>query len=502
MSDDLPMGWIEKSLSELTGTDGLMTDGDWIESKDQDPNGEVRLIQLADIGDGIFVNKSNRFLTLDRSKELRCTFLQEGDLLIARMPDPLGRACLFPNINQLSVTAVDVCVWRAGKEGINSKWLMYFINSPTVRNQIQSLASGTTRQRISGGNLKKLPLPVPPLNEQRRIVDKLDRIGDRHRTARNELSHIPKLIARYKQAILAAACSGKLTEDWRDKNPNVESASILLKQIQEKRNKEHEKASTLAISKSRRKPKLIDNSEFADFEFDSSENFDLPESWVFCNCKMLADLITDGEHATPIRTEDGILLLSARNVQNGFLSLEKVDYIPDYEYERITKRCNPETNDILISCSGSVGRVCRVPDNVKFTLVRSVALIKLQYNLELSEYLELALQSTISQSQILKLQKSTAQANLFLGQIGKIVILLPPLEEQKEIVRRIEDKFAKIDKMEQEYQKAAKLCDRLEQATLAKAFRGELVPQDPNDEPASVLLEQVKSERSKGKIKK
>jgi type I restriction enzyme S subunit len=134
-------------------------------------------------------------------------------------------------------------------------------------------------------------------------------------------------------------------------------------------------------------------------------------------------------------------------------------------------------------------------------MVRSVALIKLQYNLELSEYLELALQSTISQSQILKLQKATAQANLFIGQIGKIVILLPPLEEQKEIVRRVEKMFAKIDKMEQEYQKAAKLCDRLEQATLAKAFRGELVPQDPDDEPASVLLEQVKSQKVKGKIK-
>ena len=72
-------------------------------------------------------------------------------------------------------------------------------------------------------------------------------------------------------------------------------------------------------------------------------------------------------------------------------------------------------------------------------------------------------------------------------------------EEQKEIVRRVEKMFKKIDMMEQEYQKAAKLCDRLEQATLAKAFRGELVPQDPDDEPASVLLEQVKREKEKGK---
>ena len=82
-----------------------------------------------------------------------------------------------------------------------------------------------------------------------------------------------------------------------------------------------------------------------------------------------------------------------------------------------------------------------------------------------------------------------------MSKIKTFPLFLPPLEEQKEIIRRVEKMFEKIDMMEQEYQKAAKLCDRLEQATLAKAFRGELVPQDPDDEPASVLLEQVKREK-------
>jgi type I restriction enzyme S subunit len=90
-------------------------------------------------------------------------------------------------------------------------------------------------------------------------------------------------------------------------------------------------------------------------------------------------------------------------------------------------------------------------------------------------------------------------ANINQATLSEIELLLPPLEEQKEIVRRVEKMFEKIDRMEQEYQKAAKLCDRLEQATLAKAFRGELVPQGPYDEPASVLLEQVKREKEKGK---
>src|SRR4051795_4144941 len=91
------------TLAELL-KDGLFVDGDWVESKDQDPNGEVRLIQLADIGNGEFLNKSARFLTLEKARELKCIFLKSGDILIARMPDPIGRACIFPGATQPCAT--------------------------------------------------------------------------------------------------------------------------------------------------------------------------------------------------------------------------------------------------------------------------------------------------------------------------------------------------------------------------------------------------------------
>src|SRR4051812_29891436 len=91
-----PIGWVQAHIGDLISRDGLFTDGDWVESKDQDPEGDVRLIQLADVGDGVYLNKSSRFLTSEKARELRCTFLNAGDLLVARMPDPLGRACIFP----------------------------------------------------------------------------------------------------------------------------------------------------------------------------------------------------------------------------------------------------------------------------------------------------------------------------------------------------------------------------------------------------------------------
>src|ERR1035441_2972954 len=106
-SGTLPSGWEWKTIPDLVSDDGVFIDGDWVESKDQDPNGDVRLIQLADVGDGAYRDKSDRFMTKAKAEELRCTFLSQGDVLIARMPDPLGRACIFPGDTKPSVTVVD-----------------------------------------------------------------------------------------------------------------------------------------------------------------------------------------------------------------------------------------------------------------------------------------------------------------------------------------------------------------------------------------------------------
>jgi type I restriction enzyme, S subunit len=164
-----------KKISELISPEGVFTDGDWVESKDQDPNGGVRLIQLADIGVGKFINKSSRFMTEEKISELNCTPLEKGDILVARMPDPIGRACIFPGLDQPAVTVVDVCVIRPCSDEIDSRWLMRLINSQGFHQQILQYVTGTTRQRISRGNLAKLEVFVPPLEEQKRIASILDK---------------------------------------------------------------------------------------------------------------------------------------------------------------------------------------------------------------------------------------------------------------------------------------------------------------------------------------
>ncbi|WP_392477014.1 restriction endonuclease subunit S [Nostoc sp. C110] len=177
--------WQVSKLSDVVGKDGLFIDGDWVESKDQDPNGDVRLTQLADIGVGEFLNRSSRFLTLEKSAELNCTFLEPGDILVARMPDPIGRACIFPGDTRPCVTVVDVCIIRPDQNLIYNKWLMWVLNSPPFQHQLIPYLSGTTRQRISRRNLQNLGLRIPPLEEQHRIAVILDK-ADAVRRKRQE----------------------------------------------------------------------------------------------------------------------------------------------------------------------------------------------------------------------------------------------------------------------------------------------------------------------------
>jgi len=189
-----PDGWRSVTLPEIIGDDGVFIDGDWVESKDQDPDGDVRLIQLADIGEGEFIDKSARFLTAAKAKELKCTDLEPGDVLIARMPDPLGRACMFPGLDQRCVTVVDVCIVRPDPRLVDARCLCRLINADGFRRELDKYIVGTTRQRISRGNLAKIQFPLPPLAEQKRIAAVLDKADDLRGKRRQTLATLDTLL--------------------------------------------------------------------------------------------------------------------------------------------------------------------------------------------------------------------------------------------------------------------------------------------------------------------
>ena len=172
------------------------------------------------------------------------------------------------------------------------------------------------------------------------------------------------------------------------------------------------------------------------------------KGWKVKKIEDITNLITDGEHTTPKRVENGIYLLSARNILNHSIQLEDVDYINQEEYERITKRVIPQEGDVLISCSGTVGRCCSVPLGLKFQMVRSVALLRFKKSIN-PVFAEYMITSDYLQEQINKSKTVSSQANLFQGKIKTLNGFVPPIELQNQFsdfVKRIDKSKVAIKK--------------------------------------------------------
>ena len=173
------------------------------------------------------------------------------------------------------------------------------------------------------------------------------------------------------------------------------------------------------------------------------------KNWPIIALEELAELMTDGEHSTPKRCDKGIYLLSARNILNHSLKLDDVDYIDEAEYDRISKRVIPKAGDILLSCSGSVGRCCMAPMEIKFQLVRSVALIRFKSEIT-PIFAEHMITSDWFQRQINSLKTTSSQANLFQGRIKKLKGFVPDMNLQYEFIKVVNQ----INKLKSDVQKS------------------------------------------------
>ncbi len=440
---ELPLGWTSATVADLIAQDGIFSDGDWVESKDQDPAGAIRLLQLADIGDGVFVDKSNRFINNEKFVQLRCTEVLEGDVLIARMPDPLGRACLAPRLNQRCITVVDVAIVRPGASSVRSKWLMHFLNAPPVRQLIEQQSSGTTRRRISRSNLAQLELPVPSLTEQNRIADKLDALLARVDACRKRLDRVPAILKRFREAVLASATSGDLTREWREERG-------------------------------------------------------LPAAhYDVC---VLRDLVREPlRNGKSVKDGDGPMVLRLSSLRNGAIDWTeaKSGEWGDIDVHRFLI----EDGDFLVARGngsrdlvGRGGLVIGAPPKMAFpdTMIR----IRPNTSRILPRFLKLIWDTAEVRRQIEFSARTTAGIwKVAQPDLEKLSIPVPELAEQQEIVRRADELIGYAERLAARCDGARAATGRLTAAALAKAFRGELVPQDPNDEPASALLARIRSRR-------
>ena len=318
------------------------------------------------------------------------------------------------------------------------------------------LDKSTAIPGLSRDDYNAVEVAVHAPAQQIEIVSELEKQFSRLDEAVANLQRVKANLKRYKAAVLKAAVEGRLVETEatlaRREGRTYETGEQLLQRIlAERRGKWAGKGKY-------KEPVAPDTACFSA----------LPAGWVWTSGDQLTSVITDGEHITPRRTSEGVLLLSARNVLNGRLALDDVDYVPEDEYERIAKRIAIQAGDVLLSCSGTVGRSCVVPTGLRFTLVRSVAVLRPV--IVLADFMTYNLQSPLGQSQIDDRKTQTAQANLFQGKIRQLVFALPPLAEQARIVAEVDRHLSIIREVEAEVDANLLRAQALRQATLAKAF--------------------------------
>ncbi len=172
--DKFSHGWRKSTIADLIEKSNDFTDGNWVLKKDYEGKREVRLLQLADVGDGYFVDKSNKWLSNNKAEELNGKFLHAGDVLISRLGDPLAKSCIVPDLPYKILTSVDVAILRQNDAKYNNHYISYFFNSPLAKEEVNRLSAGSTRRRISRKNLEKIKIPLPPIAEQQKIIQKLD----------------------------------------------------------------------------------------------------------------------------------------------------------------------------------------------------------------------------------------------------------------------------------------------------------------------------------------
>lgn len=205
-------GW---KMVKLEDVSNLITDGDWIESKNQSSEG-IRLIQTGNIGPGFFKDKSDsyRYISETTFTKLNCTEIFKGDCLVSRLPDPVGRACIIPDTKKRMITAVDCSILRFNS-AILPKWFIYYSQSNEYYSKIDKESTGSTRKRISRKNLTQITIPLPPLEEQHRIVSILDATFEKIDTLKANAEENLKNAKALFQQVLAQELKPK--EDWVEK---------------------------------------------------------------------------------------------------------------------------------------------------------------------------------------------------------------------------------------------------------------------------------------------
>jgi type I restriction enzyme S subunit len=496
-SSELPEGWLEVSFDQLLQT---------LESGSR-PKGGVRGIKdgIPSIGGehlnerGGFRFETVKFVPAIFFKRMNRGRIQRGDILIVKDGATTGKVS-FVNDEFPYKTAVvneHVFICRPSKN-IFPPFLFYFLFSKEGQDRILENFRGSAQGGINQSFAPGTAIPLAPFAEQKRITAKVEELLGRGNSVRERLARVQIILKRFRQSVLSAACSGRLTTDWRQNHLPIEPSKGLLERIHEERKKKWlEKAPQKGREgKSFKYPPIAEPSPEFEMEF--------PESWCLASIDELTSRITSGSRDWKryYRKDGPGTFIMAQNVKSMLFDRSFRLAVDPPQNDRDRNRSEVKKDDILVTIAGNTGQVCRIKDPIKQHYVcQSVALMRPVIS-DISPYLEIYLNSpNHGQAQYGKWIYGEGRPHLSFEHLRTTAVALPPLEEQQMIAKHVSRLFDLADVVEKRISLGILRAEIMEQATLAKAFRGELVATEAelarregrSFEPASEIIKRILS---------
>ncbi|MHA6183131.1 restriction endonuclease subunit S [Pseudomonas mohnii] len=470
---ELPKGWQIVSLGEI----GYVQSGIGFPNEYQGlTSGDYPVYKVGDVSRSVTQNNgklqsANNYVTSDTAKLLKGQIFEAGSTLFAKIGEALKlnrrgfvvRAGLADN-NVMGYTP---------EENVNNLFIHYFLRTQDFAEYSRS----TTIPSIRKGDIEEIRLALPPSHEQTRIAQKLDELLAQVDTLKARIDAIPVLLKRFRQSVLTAAVSGQLTEEWRTTNtpPHV---------------------SVDVVKKAWRTIYSVLGKRYKDADLQPGKlEYLLPTSWAETKIGEIFDVYVG---ATPNRNTEtywggAIPWVSSSEVSFCRIKSTK-ELITEEGYKSTSTTIHPAGTVMLAMIGQGKTRGQPAILDIDACHNQNTAAIRVHCDYCVPEFLYYFLYERYEETR--RVGSGNNQQALNKKSVQSLPFPFPPLAEQTEIVRRVEQLFAFADQLEAKVASAKTRIDHLTQSILAKAFRGELVPQDPNDEPASVLLERIKAQRA------
>lgn len=467
----LPGGWSLVPLGELlTAIDS----GKSFKCEERPPEAhEVGVIKVSAVSWGEYQESESK-TCVDAERIEPNYFVRPGDFLFSRANtiDLVGACVIVGRVSKRLMLSDKILRFHFAAEELKP-WVLQFLRSKAGRDQIELLASGNqeSMRNIGQERLRQIQIPLPPSSECESIGFKLDELLSQLAAASNELSTAWRKLGRLRQSLLKSAVEGVLTAGWRQQNPETDPALIALSHWQAK------------VKRKATQP-------------EPWPGFRLPENWAWATVDQLTRSQRYGTSAKTT-TDAGVPILRMGNIQNGSLLYDSLKYLPESHPEFPTLFAHD--GELLFNRTNSpelVGK-CAVfraqPHPVSFA---SYLIGVVLGDACVPEYVAAVINSAYGRQWVAGVvTQQVGQANVNGSKLAALTLPLPPVAEQEEIARLLAVHLQGLDDQLAFVEHGLKMAEAQRQNILRSAFSGQLVPQDPNDEPASVLLERIRSQR-------